>query len=633
MSRFIMPRQGVKGQNLNPSDGALLYFKVVGEGIGGTDKTTYTDAAKTIASSNPVVADATGLFAYIEIDGSYDVFLTDKNGVQLWGPETIDELGLAAISDKLSPLTTAAMANDTRFSTADVGLSTPTTKEFATGLGVSGSGTYDIALTVDVTPNARDIIVGVAEPDISFVLRIDPAYNLADQYGAVGDDDGLGTGTDDSAAIQRAIVAAGVGGYTVLTGSKNYRIDIGLYIPARSTLDGNFARIAYTGTGTGMGQTTSWAGGVATGPVAGITLGEETGALQPSCRLLNFKLNVKGIGATGVCVYGATASYVTGIIEGLFQPFDNTRSNVGVLVRGSAIASNFGNTFDILCNHLHECYRIENYGVANTQPTGNVWLNGSTNGDATTDDSSIGINFANSIVLGQGQGSKILGTNIENCITGVSVGALNDSIYMNCRFEISSSLVGSRIVKINATAENVDINGSGIDAAIGNADGGVDGFGNSDTHRMTDKDGSTREAGNASSFSGFSPPIRATNITEHFFKEDASTNWRTRDDGAGTGRFQFQPGEGSAGFGAYIRLHGHAHASRPGICEIGGSNGKSFDVVNGSGGAVQCRVMGTAVAGTTSLWILDVDNATLEQVTVGAADSGGTGFKVLRIPN
>ncbi len=45
------------------------------------------------------------------------------------------------------------------------------------------------------------------------------------------------------------------------------------------------------------------------------------------------------------------------------------------------------------------------------------------------------------------------------------------------------------------------------------------------------------------------------------------------------------------------------------------------------------RVDATATAGDTRLMIYDVDNATLERVTVGAADSGGTGFKVLRIPN
>jgi hypothetical protein len=41
----------------------------------------------------------------------------------------------------------------------------------------------------------------------------------------------------------------------------------------------------------------------------------------------------------------------------------------------------------------------------------------------------------------------------------------------------------------------------------------------------------------------------------------------------------------------------------------------------------------SATAGHTRFMIYDVDNATLERVTVGAADSGGTGFKVLRIPN
>jgi len=35
----------------------------------------------------------------------------------------------------------------------------------------------------------------------------------------------------------------------------------------------------------------------------------------------------------------------------------------------------------------------------------------------------------------------------------------------------------------------------------------------------------------------------------------------------------------------------------------------------------------------TALWVYDFDNATVERVTVGAADSGGSGFKLLRIPN
>lgn len=41
----------------------------------------------------------------------------------------------------------------------------------------------------------------------------------------------------------------------------------------------------------------------------------------------------------------------------------------------------------------------------------------------------------------------------------------------------------------------------------------------------------------------------------------------------------------------------------------------------------------TTTATQTGLMLWDVDNATIERVTVGAADSGGAGFKVLRIPN
>jgi len=41
----------------------------------------------------------------------------------------------------------------------------------------------------------------------------------------------------------------------------------------------------------------------------------------------------------------------------------------------------------------------------------------------------------------------------------------------------------------------------------------------------------------------------------------------------------------------------------------------------------------SVIARDTRLFVFDVDNGQLERVTVGVADSGGTGFKVLRIPN
>lgn len=53
----------------------------------------------------------------------------------------------------------------------------------------------------------------------------------------------------------------------------------------------------------------------------------------------------------------------------------------------------------------------------------------------------------------------------------------------------------------------------------------------------------------------------------------------------------------------------------------------------GSASEIAGRFTYTNTATQTQLEIWDVDNGAVERVTVGAADSGGSGFKVLRIPN
>lgn len=56
--------------------------------------------------------------------------------------------------------------------------------------------------------------------------------------------------------------------------------------------------------------------------------------------------------------------------------------------------------------------------------------------------------------------------------------------------------------------------------------------------------------------------------------------------------------------------------------------------VNTAGGYVDAAKLDNSTTAThTRFFLYDVDNATLERVTVGAADTGGAGFKVLRIPN
>jgi len=81
----------------------------------------------------------------------------------------------------------------------------------------------------------------------------------------------------------------------------------------------------------------------------------------------------------------------------------------------------------------------------------------------------------------------------------------------------------------------------------------------------------------------------------------------------------------------------------------GGTDGTVFDTQDAGGGVLfgsytshldivfnsvtTLQVDRDATAGNTRLLIYDVDNGTFERVSVGAADSGGAGFKLLRIPN
>ena len=130
MSRFIMPRQGVNGQNLNPGDGAQLFFK--NEGL-TTDRDTFSDEDMTTANENPVTADATGLFPAIWMDGNYDVSLKDKNGVQLWGPEHMD-------TQTSTNESIAAYVADMVATSPDAGTTYQTTGYIVDEIG--GAGTY-----------------------------------------------------------------------------------------------------------------------------------------------------------------------------------------------------------------------------------------------------------------------------------------------------------------------------------------------------------------------------------------------------------------------------------------------------------------------------------------------------------
>lgn len=66
---------------------------------------------------------------------------------------------------------------------------------------------------------------------------------------------------------------------------------------------------------------------------------------------------------------------------------------------------------------------------------------------------------------------------------------------------------------------------------------------------------------------------------------------------------------------------------------IGSFAADNISIVAGGLEAVRAEDPADLAATETSLWIFDDDNAAMNQVTVGAADSGGAGFKLLRIIN
>ncbi len=91
-------------------------------------------------------------------------------------------------------------------------------------------------------------------------------------------------------------------------------------------------------------------------------------------------------------------------------------------------------------------------------------------------------------------------------------------------------------------------------------------------------------------------------------------------------------GSDTGGAGPFA-LVGDATNSNSWLWQLSASNYLDLYSYAASTMTRRMRIDATSTAGNTCLMLYDVDNATVERVTVGAADSGGVGYKVLRIPN
>lgn len=223
--RFVLPFQSVYNTNGSPYDGAKLYFYDSGT---STPKDTFTDEPKTIANTNPVIANGFGTFGDIFLeDGDYKVVLKDKYDLQVWEANPVSDDG----GTYSSVVTTIA---NLRLLTGEADQSISLLGHTAVGDGGGGDFYWD-ATSTDADNDGTIIkVTGVTTG--RWIRLYSGAINVK-WFGAKGDFDYTSsTGTDDTAAIQAAIDYA-----ATLIDADGHYFDSGVGIPVLlPSSDGDF---------------------------------------------------------------------------------------------------------------------------------------------------------------------------------------------------------------------------------------------------------------------------------------------------------------------------------------------------------------------------------------------------------
>ena len=285
------------GAGLTPSDGALLYFNVVGS---GTDKDTYTTAAATVANANPVVADSKGVFPPIYIAGDYDWVLQNKNAVQQ-NAGTVSELVTSTeitadlLLSSVKPFATLAAA------VADTGLvdgDSLNLKERTTGNG--GGALWDVVFSSTVTENTYNIVQCTGVGTLSLVLRIDDATLNTAEFGVTAS----GSVSANTLAAQAALDLAATNGYSVTDTEGTYNFSTLLikngtkcvdFTSGTWTPDGNSSPTATTTQAAVVLQGAQTGGTIVTGCKVSMKIdmqnGDRTAILGDGCQECEFTAN------------------------------------------------------------------------------------------------------------------------------------------------------------------------------------------------------------------------------------------------------------------------------------------------------------------------------------------------------
>jgi len=177
----------------NPGDEGTALWKATGNTIAASQDVIATNDIKiSDASGNEFELVATGIIDLNALGGTGGAYVTIATNAGLVWSQSFTSIPSSAT---LNYDTVSDMVNASGLSAGNA----VETAERSTGNG--GGGTYDVVLTTSVTPNGQDIIQGVADNTISFVLRRNPTDEiLASTFGGVLDDS-----TDNTAIVQACI--------------------------------------------------------------------------------------------------------------------------------------------------------------------------------------------------------------------------------------------------------------------------------------------------------------------------------------------------------------------------------------------------------------------------------------------
>jgi len=327
-----------------------------------------------------------------------------------------------------------------------------------------------------------------------------------------------------------------------------------------------------------------------------ISLGENPSVLNYGCGVSDIKIELVDKAAKGINLRATAGAVLRDLsLEGLYQPFDNTRTNLGVHIDGSDASSFFNRLENVMCNHMHESFRIQTTGSLHA--TTQYFLNCTALGDQSTDDASIGYNIGNGGIHNQeGQGSVITGGNVELCNTGFLLGNRAGSLTIDgVRTEINITGTAWKFDFVDG-CDPCTLKGiNGLGTSYMEANSGIRNFDSNAHMLLSDDKGSMR-------LNGFDSPLNAKTFigiggASSAIYSDANADFKIGQNVANsTGRIAIQAGYGSAAAGGYSLAYGHNHSSLAGYFICGASSGAgNFEVRSGYGaGATQLACDGAS---------------------------------------